>query len=113
MICPGFQWFSSPISASNTASYPEGVILTGGGAKMRDIEIFAKHALEAAVKVGIPQGLGGVSEAVAKPEYAVAVGLALLAAEDSRYQSSTTKKSKKPLNLPKIPNLFKKFFSKF
>ena len=55
---------------------PEGIILTGGGAKMRDIELFAKNALEASVKVGIPQGFGGISEAIAKPEYAVAAGLA-------------------------------------
>ncbi len=92
---------------------PEGIVLTGGGAKMRDIEIFAKYALEAAVKVGIPQGLGGVSDAVAKPEYATAVGLALLAAEDSRYQTTNTKKTKKPLAIPKVPGIIKKFFSKF
>ena len=92
---------------------PEGIILTGGGAKMRDIEVFAKQALEASVKIGIPQGLGGVSESVAKPEYAVAVGLALLAAEDLRYQTGPAKKSKKSFNLPKAPNFIKKIFSKF
>ena len=100
-------------SAKYDQRLPEGVILTGGGAKMRDIEIFAKDALEAAVKVGVPQGLGGVSEAVAKPEYAVAVGLALLAAEDSRYQSSNPKKSKKQSGSFGIPQLFKKVFNKF
>ena len=34
---------------------PEGIILVGGGAKMRDIEVFAKQSQEAAVKVGIPK----------------------------------------------------------
>lgn len=98
-------------SAKYDQRLPEGIILTGGGAKIRGIEIFAKTALEAAVKVGIPQTLGGVSEAVAKPEYAVAVGLALLAAEDINYQP-TVKKAKKP-TLPKAPNFLQKIFSKF
>ena len=63
---------------------PEGIILTGGGAKMRDIELFAKVCLEASVKIGIPQKLDGVANAIAKPEFAVSVGLAILAAEDSQ-----------------------------
>ena len=58
---------------------PEGAVLVGGGAKMRDIEVFAKKVLEMSVKVGTPRGLGGVSAAVEKPEYAAAVGLMLLA----------------------------------
>ena len=66
-----------------------------GGARMRDIEKFAKSALEAAVKVGIPKGLGGVADAVEKPEFATAVGLAMLAANDNRYVSVAGRKSKK------------------
>lgn len=93
---------------------PEGIILTGGGAKMRDIELFAKNALEASVKIGVPQGLGGVSEAIAKPEFAVAAGLALLAAEESALDFAPNKKSaKKSLKLPKAPGFLKKIFSKF
>jgi cell division protein FtsA len=58
---------------------PEGVVLVGGGAKMRDIEVFAKARLELAAKVGAPAGLAGVGAEVEKPEYAVAVGLMLSA----------------------------------
>lgn len=75
---------------------PEGIILTGGGAKMRDIDLFAKQALEASVKIGIPVALGGVAESVAKPEFAVAVGLALIAAESGELIAPQGKKSKKP-----------------
>lgn len=92
---------------------PEGIILTGGGAKMRDIDIFAKQALEAAVKVGVPQNLGGVSESIEKPEYAVAVGLALLAADQINLDAPVNKKSKKSSKLPKPSNFIKKIFSKF
>ena len=93
---------------------PEGIILTGGGAKMRDIEIFAKKCLEAAVTIGVPQDLDGVSKAVEKPEFATAIGLALIAAEDSQYQASTIKKSKKSKSAKSNSGGFlKKLFSKF
>lgn len=60
---------------------PEGVVLVGGGAKLRDIEAFAKEKLEIAAKVGAPRKLSGVGEAIAKPEYATAVGLMMVALE--------------------------------
>ncbi len=79
-----------------TAKYdqrlPEGVVLVGGGAKMRDIDLFAKKVLEASVKIGVPAGLNGVSEEVCRPEFATAVGLAMLAAEDVNYGAGTEKK---------------------
>ena len=83
-------------SAKYDQRLPEGIILTGGGAKMRDIDLFAKQALEASVKIGIPVALGGVAESVAKPEFAVAVGLALIAAESGEPIAPQGKKSKKP-----------------
>ena len=97
---------------------PEGIILTGGGAKMRDIELFVQHILEASVKIGTPQGAGGVVESITKPEFAVAVGLTLLAAEDSKYQTPSGKKvkklSKSPTKSSSSPfGFIKKIFSKF
>ena len=93
---------------------PEGIILTGGGAKMRDIEVFAKSCLEAAVKIGIPAGLDGVADAVAKPEFDVSVGLAILAAEESQLDTPIPgKKSKKAKKAPSSGNFLKKIFSKF
>ena len=101
---------------------PEGIVLVGGGARMRDIDLFAKKVLEASVKVGVPQGLGGVSDAIAKPEYATAVGLALIAAEgpiaaEAASRSKKTKKSsgsKPKASGGKNPfGMVKKIFSKF
>lgn len=57
---------------------PEGIVLTGGGARMRDVEVFAKEQLEASVRIGAPHGLGGVSDAICRPEYSAAVGLAMM-----------------------------------
>lgn len=100
-------------SAHYDQRLPEGIILTGGGAKMRDIDVFAKKCLEAAVKIGTPHGLDGVAEQIEKPEFAVSVGLALLAAEEIDYTPSQSKKSKKQKQKSGSGNIFKKLFSKF
>lgn len=91
---------------------PEGIVLVGGGAKMRDIDLFAKKALEASVKIGIPTGLDGVAEAIEKPEYAAAIGLAMIAAEENSGEPQIMKKSSKK-NKSKGPGFLKKLFSKF
>lgn len=100
-------------SAHYDQRLPEGIILTGGGAKMRDIDIFAKKCLEAAVKIGAPHGLDGVAEQIEKPEFAVSVGLALFAAEEIDYTPIQNKKSKKQKKKSEGGNFLKKIFSKF
>lgn len=100
-------------SAKYDQRLPEGIILTGGGAKMRSIEVFAKEVLEAAVKVGIPSGFGGVSDSVEKPEFATAVGLMKLAAEDSHRAVVNTKKSQKGAKKANIGGFIGKFLGKF
>ena len=90
---------------------PEGVVLTGGGAKMREIEVFAKEELETAVKVGRPAGLGGVADAVEKPEFATAVGLALFAVQDG--EVARDKRKRKEKKSSKDSGLLKKFLKKF
>ena len=89
---------------------PEGIVLTGGGARMRDIDVFAKTALEASVKIGVPKNLGGVAEAILKPEYATAIGLMLMSVEEGTMQAAPRKKEKsKGSDSGFLKNLFKKF----
>ena len=103
-------------SAHYDQRLPEGIVITGGGAKMRDLDLFAKQALEASVKIGIPVTLGGVSESIAKPEFAVAVGLAIIAAESGDSAPTLGKESKKSAKKLPVTNplgFIKKIFSKF
>ncbi|MBR3319400.1 cell division protein FtsA [Candidatus Saccharibacteria bacterium] len=95
-----------------TAGYekrlPEGAVLVGGGAKMRDLELFAKEALEMSVRIGSPKNLGGVGTSIEKPEYSAAVGLMLLAVEnEGRPSTQTSKKSQTSGGF--LKKLFKKF----
>ncbi len=90
---------------------PEGLVLTGGGAKMRDIDKFVRDTLEMSVKVGRPTGLMGVTEAIQRPEYAAAVGLMLLSADGEGIKGAhkVVKKGKKE----KKPGFLKKILGKF
>ena len=87
---------------------PEGIVLTGGGARMRGIESYAKKVLEASVKIGGVENISGVLDVVKKPEYATAVGLMLMAT-DNVEKKETKKKKKKE----KKDGVFKRFFKKF
>jgi cell division protein FtsA len=53
------------------------VVLTGGGAHLRGIERAASEYFGLPARIGVPTGVGGLSDAVSKPEYATAVGLVL------------------------------------
>lgn len=73
---------------------PEGIVLTGGGARMRDIDKFVREMLNVSVKVGVPLGMNGVAEVLRKPEYAAAVGLMHMSAECAPVQASGNHKKK-------------------
>ena len=57
---------------------PGGVVFVGGGAKMPGLAEYAKHKLQLPSKIGSVRGVSGLSDIVAEPEYATAVGLMLL-----------------------------------
>ncbi len=57
-----------------------GVVLTGGSSLMAGVAELAEQVFEMPVRLGVPQGLGGLSANVADPRYATGVGLVLHAA---------------------------------
>lgn len=69
--------------AGRAGKLPSGIVLTGGSAKLKGIEGYAKSVLGLAVRVGKPSGYGGVVEHVSEPQFATAVGLMLMDAEDT------------------------------
>ncbi len=56
---------------------PAGVVLTGGTARMRGLAERASKLLGEPVRLGVPSGMTGLSEAVSSPAFATAVGLPL------------------------------------
>uniref|UniRef100_A0A832I044 Cell division protein FtsA n=1 Tax=Eiseniibacteriota bacterium TaxID=2212470 RepID=A0A832I044_UNCEI len=57
-----------------------GVVLTGGTSLMPGVVELAEQVFEMPVRLGVPQGLGGLGANVADPRYATGVGLVLHAA---------------------------------
>jgi cell division protein FtsA len=53
------------------------VVITGGGAHLRDIEITAAEFFGLPVRIGVPSTVAGLTDTVKQPEYATAVGLVL------------------------------------
>ncbi len=89
---------------------PEGVVLTGGGARMREIDKFVRATLGMSVKIGAPSGLTGVTDAIERPEFAAAVGLMLLSADG---EGQLAKKGKRKKKGEKKPGFLKRFLGKF
>ena len=60
------------------------VVLTGGGALLPNIEAIAEDVFGLPVRVGMPNTIGGLTDAMALPQYATAIGLVLFGANDER-----------------------------
>ncbi|MDR1032402.1 MAG: cell division protein FtsA [Candidatus Nomurabacteria bacterium] len=95
--------------ASYDRKLPEGVVLVGGGAKLKDVTEFVKEHLGLSVKLGNPAKSVNVGAEVETPEFAVAVGLAMTDAT-SQPNRNGGKKHKKPSS---GAGTIKKFFAKF
>lgn len=62
-----------------------GIVLTGGTALTDGIVELAEEVFQKPVQLGVPQGVGGLSDVVANPAYSTAVGLVLFA---NRYEKN-------------------------
>jgi cell division protein FtsA len=54
-----------------------GVVVTGGTSKLRGITEIAEEVLGLPVRLGVPQGIGGLIDVVSGPAYSTGVGLVL------------------------------------
>lgn len=65
------------------------VVLTGGGALLPNIESIAEDVFGLPVRLGTPNTVGGLTDAMALPQYATAIGLVLFGAGDERDDAAT------------------------
>jgi cell division protein FtsA len=96
--------------AGRAGKLPSGVVLTGGSAKLKGIEGYAKGILGLAVRVGKSSGYGGVVEHIEEPQFATAVGLMLMDAEDT---GGTATQTSGGGAMKGAGGFVKNFFSKF
>ena len=95
---------------------PEGLVLVGGGSKMRDIDVYAREQVELAVRLGKPEDVLGLGEDIKKPEWSTAVGLMMADAEHQMASAqggrSLNTDSKKARKAPKGEGFLAKLFKK-
>jgi cell division protein FtsA len=60
------------------------VVLTGGGAQLPGIEPIAEEVFSLPVRIGTPNTIGGLTDAMTAPQYATAIGLVLFGANGER-----------------------------
>ncbi len=76
--------------AQNNHEYklPAGVVITGGSAELQGITQIAKKVFGVPARIGTPRGLGGLTDGISAPAYAVAQGLVLHGMMHDEYSSS-------------------------
>ena len=65
------------------AKLAAGVVLTGGGSLLGGILELAEEILDLPVRLGVPQGIDGLTDRLVHPVYAGAIGLAMMDARDA------------------------------
>lgn len=98
--------------ADRAGKLPSGVVLTGGTAELKGIADYAKEVLGLAARVGINSGFGGVADNIDKPEFATALGLMLIDAENGGNSKSGNKQRGKGGQSNGV-NMFSKLFGRF
>jgi cell division protein FtsA len=63
---------------------PAGLVLAGGGARLRGLDEMAENGFHLPVRIAEPKGLADLPELVAQPEYATVVGLVMYGAKARR-----------------------------
>ena len=87
---------------------PEGLVVVGGGAMMRNLDKFVKNILGMAVRIGsATEKMGGVFDLVDNPKYMTAVGLALLMHDDEVMMDESSEETRGG-GLFSFLNIFKK-----
>lgn len=96
--------------AGRAGKLPSGVILTGGGAQLKNVVDYAKQHLGLAARIGKPTGYGGVADDIEKPSFATAIGLMLTDAQRLSHGGSNKKSS---VSIKGAGNFVSKLFARF
>jgi cell division protein FtsA len=96
------------IKAGNREPLSAGVVLTGGGSLMPGVLEMAEEILELPARMGKPENVGGLNDAVDGPMFTTSVGLVLFAA---REQTEMLTESHRSTLLQRLIGLFRRFFS--
>jgi cell division protein FtsA len=90
---------------------PAGVVLVGGTAELRDIELLGKEVLGASVRVKRPTGAVGLTDTIMRPAYATSIGLLLWAAYQTEEAGATAAGFHEWRGVSRIKGWFREFLT--
>ena len=99
--------------AGRAGKLPSGVVLVGGGSKLKHMAEYAKETLGLAARLGHPAGFGGVADDIDKSEFATAIGLMLIDAEAAQTQKPHGKGKLKAPSAKDVKGSVSKLFGWF
>ncbi|MDB5183519.1 MAG: ftsA [Candidatus Saccharibacteria bacterium] len=99
--------------AGKHAKLPSGVVLTGGGAKLKHMVDYTKQTLGVAARVGGATGFGGVAEHIDEPQFATAAGLMLLDAQSDHHQNGGHKSGRGKSTANQAGGMLKRLLGRF
>lgn len=86
---------------------PAGIVITGGGAETVEVLSSCRRVLQMSARLGIPNGLAGLTDEISSPAYSTLTGLVLL-----MKKLPQTRNSKSFASLPNIDIFNKDIFKK-
>jgi cell division protein FtsA len=91
---------------------PAGVVLLGGTAKLPKVATMVKEFVGATARVGLPHGLGGMTEEITGPEYAAIQGLVIYASGNTEEVTASGSEGEGFLGniSSKVKSIFKSLF---
>lgn len=93
--------------------YPGGVVLTGGSSLLPGIADLATEILGVQTRIGLPQGLPGITEELRHPGFSTAVGLVSFAGKNKKVDLDEIKRNKGIKNKKEGEGFFKRVFKHF
>jgi len=87
-----------------------GIVLTGGGSLLKDIDKLATRVFNVPVKIGKIKGVDGIDENLESPEFSTSTGLLLHGVEVKNDNASVINEKKRVFNL--LIDFVKKIFDK-
>lgn len=87
-----------------------GIVLTGGSAKMEGIVDIAEEVFHIPVRLGVPQGIGGLTGVVQNPIYATGVGLVMFGAQSQQERGYVSQGGQERMGFKDVLGKMKSWF---
>ncbi len=87
-----------------------GIVLTGGGALLKNITSLAAEVFQEPVRVGAPKGISGVVDVASSPIYATVLGITQWKTREEEFNTGLLPEKPVKQALDKLKKWFKEFF---